>query len=353
MINRANWKLVKAYMEYRETVDDLSEGSAKGERAYLWHILEWADDVSFLKVKAIKPTLPAYILSLAPNSEMGRYSSIHITKILSAARRMFQWVAANYPEYRNLNGPWIETLKAKRLEDAPKPIDFVSFDEIRRIASAPVENIIERRARASAVFLFLSGMRIGAFVTLPIKAVDLKNKTIKQYPSLGVRTKNGKYAITSLLDIPELLKVVQAWDDEIRALLPDTGYWFAPLSFETRRIELNFKEAGKHRESVAREDLRSWLDKVRLPYHSPHKFRHGHIHYGLERAKTMADLKAVSLNVMHANIKITDQTYSKLSAEEVHMRVEKLSKAEENGDGGLDDDIKVIQKFLEWRRNNG
>ncbi len=134
----------------------------------------------------------------------------------------------NYPEYRVLKGAWIETLKAKRLEDIPKALDDVSLDEIYKIASAPVEDIVERRIRASAVFWFLSGIRIGAYVTLPIKAVDIRNKTVKQYPSLGVRTKNSKYAKTSLWDIPELLEVAQDWDNEVRTILPDTGFWFAP-----------------------------------------------------------------------------------------------------------------------------
>lgn len=245
----------------------------------------------------------------------------------------------------------LRTLKTKRLEDVPKTIEAVSLDEIYKIASAPVEDIVERRIRASAVFWFLSGIRIGAYVTLPIKAVDLQNKTIKQYPSLGVRTKNSKPAKTNLLDIPILLEVIKNWDDEVRTMLPDTGFWFAPLSPDTRELDLARDEVGKHRVAIARENLRDWLSKVGLPYHSPHKFRHGHIHYGLERAKTMADLKAISLNVMHTNIKITDQTYSRLSEDEVHIRVEKLSKVEINEQEDLDADFRLFEQFLEWRKN--
>jgi hypothetical protein len=42
-------------------------------------------------------------------------------------------------------------------------------------------------------------MRAGAFSTLPISAVDLSSRTIKQWPALGVKTKNGKSATTYLL----------------------------------------------------------------------------------------------------------------------------------------------------------
>jgi formiminotetrahydrofolate cyclodeaminase len=65
----------------------------------------------------------------------------------------------------------------------------------------------------------------------------------------------------------------------------------------------------------------------------------------------MADLKAVSLNVMHANIRITDQTYSRLSEDEVHVTVEKLSKVEINKQEDLEDDFKLFEQFLQWRKH--
>jgi len=48
------------------------------------------------------------------------------------------------------------------------------------IAYVPVFMIRDKRLQAAAVFWFLSGIRVGAFVSLPIKAVDIENLTIKQ-----------------------------------------------------------------------------------------------------------------------------------------------------------------------------
>jgi integrase len=56
-------------------------------------------------------------------------------------------------------------------------------------------------------------------------------------------------------------------------------------------------------------DLKNWLKKVGLPYHSPHKFRHGHAVYALKMAKDIQALKAVSQNLMHKNLSITDGLY--------------------------------------------
>jgi hypothetical protein len=72
-------------------------------------------------------------------------------------------------------------------------------------------------------------MRAGALGSLPIEALDLANRTVKQWPSLGVATKNGKSATTYLLDILELLDVIEQWDTFIRSRLPSNAAWYAPV----------------------------------------------------------------------------------------------------------------------------
>ncbi|HRQ23284.1 MAG TPA: hypothetical protein PLF42_07635, partial [Anaerolineales bacterium] len=42
---------------------------------------------------------------------------------------------------------------------------------------------------------------------------------------------------------------------------------------------------------------------------SPHKYRHGYAIYGLQHCQTMAQYHALSRNLMHANIAITDERY--------------------------------------------
>ncbi len=214
--------------------------------------------------------------------------------------------------------------------------------------ASPADLLLERRARAAAVFLFLSGMRIGAFVSLPIQAVDIPNRKVIQYPSLGVRTKNRKFGITYLLDIPELLKVVQEWDDEVRAILPPNGFWFAPFSSDTGRIDANIISIGEHRDRVARRNIKAWLQSVGLCYHSPHKFRHGHIHYGSAHAKTIEDFKAVSMNAMHSSMKITDEFYSNLNDSEVQNRISGLNKENQPSEGS---ELELFREFINWKKN--
>lgn len=352
MIDRRNWKLTKAYLRYRIDVDGVGASSAEVERTYLRHILEWADDRSFVGVKGIRPVLPDYVIQLSGGRKKERLSNVHVTKILATGRRFFGWAAANYSEYRPLKGGWIATLKARRLDKVPEKVPSVSLAEVRAIAAAPVANLVEERIRAAAVFWFLSGMRIGAFVSLPIMAVDIEKMLVQQDPRLGVRTKNRKYGVTTLLDIPDLLPVVERWDSKVRGVLPGAGYWFAPLSHDTSQFDLGHAEIGLHRVAIARKNFRDWAGKVGLKYRSPHAFRHGHIHYGLEHSRTMADFKAVSLNVMHSKIQTTDEVYSRLSVEEVHTRVGALGHVKQGQSGDMESDFQLFLKFKEWLEEN-
>jgi integrase len=152
------------------------------------------------------------------------------------------------------------------------------------------------------------------------------------------------------LDIPELLGVVCDWDQEVRSILPETGFWFAPLSTDTGEIDPTCVTIGDHREALARRNLKGWLEKVGLPYRSPHKFRHGHIRYGRDHCKSIADFKAVSENVMHSNMGITDTIYSQMSDNDVRERIDALGR--ESNSGGDEDEFELFREFLAWRKSH-
>jgi len=50
-------------------------------------------------------------------------------------------------------------------------------------------------------------------------------------------------------------------------------------------------------------------------------FRHDHAVYGIKHSKDVGDLKAVSMNLMHSNLSITDGMYGGLSTAEVGKRI--------------------------------
>ena len=124
--------------------------------------------------------------------------------------------------------------------------------------------------------------------------------------------------------IPELLEVVKKWDNELKDVLPEDGFWFAPLLPDSGEIDPDCREVNDNRVSLVQKNLKKWLNKVGLPERSPHKFRHGHVHYGQAHSKTQADYKAISQNVMHSTTGITDQFYSNINDEEKKNRIDSM-----------------------------
>lgn len=96
------------------------------------------------------------------------------------------------------------------------------------------------------------------------------------------------------------------------------------VSPETCKIIPGATMAGEFRSSTATRDLKQWLKKIGLPYHSPHKFRHGNAVYSIKLAKDIAALKAVSQNLMHSNLSITDGVYGILSDSDIREQISAL-----------------------------
>ncbi len=340
MINRGNWKFVQEYLKYRKEVDLLSKNSLRLEETWLRHLLEWAQEKPFDKVNKIRPTLPEYLLDARLDGSREPFSSVYVKKIIRSSYNFFQWLRTHKRGLSSIDQAWLDTLKPPRMTIEHKEHEAVTIEEIRTIAKAPVQTLREKRIRAAAILWFLSGIRIGAFVTLPIKGLDLEKREIKQWPKLGVHTKFGKHATTYLLNIPELLEIVKEWDDFVRSNLSKDHPWFANISPETGELDKDNSFIGVNRHAGARKDLKEWLDKVGLPYHSPHKFRHGFAVYSLKHAKDISQLKAISQNLMHTNISITDGIYGGLSDADIKEQITSLTEKT------LPDDQETLMELL-------
>jgi integrase len=135
----------------------------------------------------------------------------------------------------------------------------------------------------------------------------------------------GKSATTYLLEIPELMEPVQDWDRHVRSHLPDTAMWYTPTLNYWGDQKLTARSPGSCRVTSLGKRMRKLFAAAQLPHKSPHKFRHGHAVFSLQNAQTMADYKAVSMNLMHADISVTDGIYAPLAGEEVKQRIANLT----------------------------
>lgn len=328
MIERQNYLKVKEHLKYLEEVLQLNPTSVERYRFYLRHLLLWADGQNFRNVQAIRPTLPSYLASLPGKEGKGTLAGVSQKKIIDSSKRFFRWAKSTYPrEMNSLPVAWIDTLRLSRQPQVSAENVFVTLEEVQALISVPVpeNNLVLLRDQAAVAMLFLSGMRASAFTTLPILGVDLENLTLRQWPELGVHTKNSKKATTFLLNIHELLDPVRRWDAIVRPSLPASTPWYAPIAHTWGEQCLSTEEPGKTRSHALQKRLELLFSFANVEFKSPHKFRHGHAVYGLLHAQTMADYKAVSMNLMHDSIEITDSTYAPMLSSDVQERIAGLS----------------------------
>jgi len=247
MVNRKNYTKVKAFLDYLKEVAQLKSISVSRYGALLKHLLVWADEYTLAEAHMIRPSFPSYLAKTRLDGRVGSLAPATAKKCVQVAKRFLTWSKLTYPnEFRDLSQLWIDSLRAPR-----------------------------------TCLLFLSGMRAGALISLPLKALDVEARTVHQWPSLGVRTKMGKSATTYLLEIPELIKPVMDWDRYVRSNLPDTAMWYTPTVNYWGDQKLSASPPGSSRVVTLGKRMRKLFAIAQLPYKSPHKFRHGHAVFSL------------------------------------------------------------------------
>lgn len=90
-----------------------------------------------------------------------------------------------------------------------------------------------------------------------------------------------------------------------------------------------------------------------LPYHSPDKFSRGHAVYALKNAKDIPALKAVSQNLMHANLSITDGVYGILSEQDVKEQIANLGNIDSTDNAVTFNELLLVTKKLLETLNKG
>lgn len=325
MVNRQNYLWVRAYLSYLAEHRQMDPKSVIRYRFYLRHLLLWAMEHPLSDATSIQPTFGMYLAAVENDGRP--LAKETLKKIVATTQRLFRWLRSTYiGEFRKIPESWIDTLTPPRRVGGIPEHRYVSLDYVMQITmlTAPPDDLAARRDCSAAAMLFLSGMRASAFVSLPIGCVDIAGRAVRQDPAAGVRTKNGKAQVTYLLDIPPLLDVVRQWHTLVAARLPTTASWYAPITSRWGEQELTAEPPGDNRNVALAKRLRLLAARAGLPYLSPHKYRHGHAVYALQGAKDMADYKAVSQNLMHADISVTDGIYAPLLGSEVRQRIASL-----------------------------
>jgi site-specific recombinase XerD len=306
LVYRGNYLLVQEYLAYLLQVRLKNPKTVERYRSWLNHLLLWAMEVPLQKAPSISAPFSDYVRSKNFAQETQK-------KTVETARAFLRWAKLYHEkQFAGLPAYWVEDLTPIRVQ-SKSVSKYVHLDEVLKIGhkTPGTDNLALWRDQAMACLLFLSGARAGAAVSLPIRAIHLNDPYphIEQKTELGVQTKLSKSATTYLHQIPELLNFVRSWDNFARENFPESHLWYAPIQQHWGQQSTQVLEAGADRSGALRKRLTMLSRLYELPHRSPHQYRHGYAVYGLEHCKTMAEYHALSRNMMHDNISITDKIY--------------------------------------------
>lgn len=249
---------------------------------------------------------------------------------LQHLKRFFIWLAdrpgfkskvcLDDVSYLNLDRKTVESLRSSKLVKCP-PLEYV----ISICESIQARTEIDLRDRAVMAFLLIGGMRDLAVASLPIGCLDVETRTVRQDPTLGVRTKFSKSIMTRLMSFDErLTDWVLEWADYLvkKKLYGPTDPLFprskvehddGSLSFVSREVEPKFWKST----NPIRDILKRRAEAAGMEYYHPHSFRHAAIRLALRHCRNAEEVRAISQNFGHENIGTTLLTYGKLDDERV------------------------------------
>ncbi|MGE4169850.1 MAG: hypothetical protein AB7F28_03935 [Candidatus Margulisiibacteriota bacterium] len=130
-----------------------------------------------------------------------------------------------------------------RIAKSIRPVKYPTVFYVKKLcASIEIKTEVDLRDRALIAFHFLSGMRVFAILSLPLKCFNPHTLEVFQSPKDGVKTKFSKQIMTTLFRFDEtLLGYILEWQEMLRTtkLFDDTAPLF-PRTKVTQCSEQNF-----------------------------------------------------------------------------------------------------------------
>lgn len=237
---------------------------------------------------------------------------------------------------------------SSRFKKTPK------FDEaLALIHSIPSTNEIDRRDRAIISFTILTGIRADTLRSLRLVDVDLLNMTVKLDSIHGVNTKFGKYNEVVILPFKEeLLDIVRLW---IKELITDKDFSNKDPLFPMTKMNNTKNHFGFNPTEVKNEFWKKTgpINKIfkeraaaaNLPMYTPHSFRRLNFQYARQFVDSMDELSAISQNLGHTSIEISDSYYGNVSTDERKVILEKMRFDKTPAERKNEDSLKIDEMY--------
>lgn len=348
--SKDNLRIKRKYLLWRKDARGISEASLDKTAAAITLYDTWLGGKDFRAFHAERARSFKRHLSGLRNERTGApLSAATMNGTLRELKGFFFWLA-DQPGYKSKVSradadyltPDRKSEKARRgslwkPHPSPEQVQHV-------ITNMPTASVIERRNRALLAFLFLTGSREGAAITLQLHHLDLVNGCV-QFDGRYVNTKFGKSFTTGFYPFGgDLEKIMMDWIAELKRdhlfgqsdpLFPKTKIGLGPFrKFEAVGIE----REGWSNPSSAAKIFKQAFANAGLPPFSPHRVRDTVAELAKDHCRTPEDYKAWSQNMGHDDVLTTFSSYGSVAP---GRQIELMHRFRKRGP--LDDDFDVIE----------
>ncbi|WP_300535485.1 site-specific integrase [uncultured Mameliella sp.] len=324
--NEKNERLKRRFVDYRKYARQLSDKSLDRELAALERFDVWNGRKDFGKFHIDWAMGFRAHLEQAKGATGKPLGKSTARAILATLREFTLWLSqqdgfrsrirASDADYFNLSRR--DEAEARAAPTRPAP----GVKQAKRaLAMMPATTPREMRDKAVFALLCLTGVRVGALISLRLKHVDLEEKSVTQNPR-EVATKFGKSIDTFFArGFPEAEAALRAWimylddkalygpDDPLfpaTAIAAKSNTGFAADGFERR--------PWKTSEPV-RKIVNAAFTAAKLNTFGPHAFRHMLARHAARTCTSVAEIVATSQNLGHTDVLTTLRSYGQISRE--------------------------------------
>jgi len=350
--NSDNLRIKRKYLVWQKEAKGLSDASVDKSAAAISTYEAFLDGKDFRSFHSERARSFKRRLASQQNIRTGaKLSQTSINGILREVQVFFDWLV-DQPGYKSrISRSDIEFLSSDRKSDTarrtscwkphPSPAQVLQL-----LNGMPGGTVLQRRNRALVAFLFLSGAREGAAITLRLRHIDLANACVN-FDARMVDTKFGKSFTSAFFPMGEPCEqIVRDWITELR-----TDHKFSdsdPLLPKTRMglgVSRQFEALGIDQapwagaSSAAMIFKQAFID-AGLPPFSPHRVRDTLAELAKDHCRTPEDYKAWSQNMGHDDVLTTFRSYGSVAT---GRQVDLLARFRKRGpltDGG---DFDVVE----------
>ena len=321
-----NERLKRRFLDYRKYARQLSDKTLDRELAALERFDVWNGRKDFEKFH-IEWAMGFRSYLEQAKGATGKPLSKSTTRAIMATMREFTiWLSQQDgfrsrirtadADYFNLSRR--DEAEARAASARPAP----SIKQAQRaFALMPATTPREMRDKAVFALLCLTGIRVGALISLRIRHVDLDEKSVTQNPR-EVATKFGKRIDTFFAKgFPEAEATLRTWithlEDEAfygpdDPLFPATA--IAPTSYTGFKAEGFDRRPWKSTEPV-RKIVNTAFQAAKLDSFGPHAFRHMLARHAAKHCTSVAEIVATAQNLGHSDVLTTLRSYGQISRE--------------------------------------